>query len=213
MTIKSRVTIQNLFQQGDKPQGSDYADWLDSFLHLTDASAQSITSPVTFDASAHFQTISVVDINLGSGSINVSGISANTVWADRAEIVSAVIASANIADVSAGTINVDNLIVASGTIASATLTDVSAGTINVDNLIAASAVISSGATLHATITSGVAEFLTVSALTVHVIDYSIHTTVKASTGHASAVPATAAGYIPIMVSGVQYRLVLYNPSN
>ena len=203
MTIKSRVTIQNLFQQGDKPQGSDYADWLDSFLHLTDASAQSITSPVTFDASAHFQTISVVDINLGSGSINVSGISANTVWADRAEIVSAVIASANITDVSAGTINVDNLIVASGTIASANLTDVSAGTINVDNLIVASG----------TIISGLATFLTVSALTVHVIDYSIHTTVKASTGHASAVPATAAGYIPIIVSGVQYRLVLYNPSN
>ena len=62
-------------------------------------------------------------------------------------------------------------------------------------------------------TSGLATFLTVSALTVHTIDYSIHTTAKASGGHASAVPATAAGYIPIIISGVSYRLVLYNPSN
>lgn len=175
MTITSRVSLKNSFETGDKPNGSDYENWIDSFVHLTDTSAQSIASPVTFQASAHFQTIGTTDIttsginaalvttgrvvcsgvsalsHVTTGRVIVSVVSANTVFADRAEI-----ASANIR-------------------------------------------------------SGLATFLTASALTVHVIDYSVHTTVKASAGNASAVPATAAGYIPIIVSGVAYRLVLYNP--
>ena len=181
MAIKSRVTLTNLFETGDKPQGSDYADWIDSFLHLTDTSSQAISSEVIFNASAKFQTLEATDIQvsglgaalvstgrlvvsaasggaysinsltvsarasfnivsantlsvdklevsgsanfkdlqvsgisaalLAAGRITVSGVSANSIWVDRLEAVSAVIVSANLTDVSAGTINVDTLIV------------------------------------------------------------------------------------------------------
>ena len=202
MTITSRVTLVAAFETGDKPGGSDYENWIDSFVHLTDTSAQAISSPVTFNASAHFQTIAAQDISASginaalftggrvvcsavsalshvtTGRVIVCAVSANSVWADRLEVGSAVISSGTFTDVSAEHIFVDNLSVGSSIT-----------------------------------TSGLATFLTVSAPTVHVIDYSVHTTVRASAGNASAVPATAAGYIPIVISGVQYRLVLYNPSN
>ena len=62
MAITSRVTLKAAYEQGDKPQGSDYVNWLDSFLHLTDTSAQAVSSPITFNASASFQTLTATDI-------------------------------------------------------------------------------------------------------------------------------------------------------
>ena len=170
MAIKSRVTLRATFETGDKPGGSNYADWIDSFLHLTDTSAQAISSPVTFNASASFQTLTATDISVSgvgaalvsTGRLHVSAasggayhidtlkvsassvfntVSANSIWTDRLAVGSAVIVSATLTDVSAGTINVDNLIAASAVISSATLTNVSAETINVDNLIVVSAAI------------------------------------------------------------------------
>ncbi len=92
--------------------------------------------------------------------------------------------------------------------------DVSANDITIDRIsVSASADFASVSADSLWAVSAHTQFLTASALTVHVIDYSIHTTAKASAGNASAVPATAAGYIPIIVSGVSYRLVLYNPSS
>ena len=58
MTITSRVTLKSKFQTGDKPGGSDYANWIDSFLHLTDTSAQSVAGAVSFQATTNFQNIS-----------------------------------------------------------------------------------------------------------------------------------------------------------
>ena len=161
MAIKSRVTLVATFETGDKPQGSDYADWLDSFLHLTDTSAQAISSPVTFNASAHFQTIdgdriSVSSVNaalVSTGRLNVSAasggayhidtlkvsassvfntLSANSIWVARLEVGSAAIVSGNITDLSAGTVNVNVLIVGS---------TVSAAQVFADRLEAVSAVI------------------------------------------------------------------------
>ena len=132
MAIKSRVTLTNLFENGDKPQGSDYADWLDSFLHLTDTSSQAISSEVIFNASASFQTLRATDILVSgvgaalvstgrlvvsaasggayfidtlavSGSAVFDTVSANTLW----------VVSANFTSVSADTIHVDDLIVVS----------------------------------------------------------------------------------------------------
>lgn len=176
MAITSRVTLKAAFEQGDKPQGSDYENWIDSFLHLTDTSAQAISSPVSFTGSATFVNINCADIDTSSinaailtignivtsalrattlvsatkvytdelevngsanfvditcsglnaalvstGRITVSGVSAFSVWANRAEIVSAAIVSANLTDVSAGTINADNLIVTSASFTDAFL--------------------------------------------------------------------------------------------
>lgn len=48
MTAKSRANLKSVFEQGDTPQGSDYADLIDSFLNLSDSTAQTVTSPVTY---------------------------------------------------------------------------------------------------------------------------------------------------------------------
>jgi hypothetical protein len=46
MTAKSRVTNKSVFEDGDKPAGSNYADLIDSFLSLADTTVQSVTSDV-----------------------------------------------------------------------------------------------------------------------------------------------------------------------
>lgn len=47
MTAKTRSAIKLLFEQGDKPQGSDYEDLIDSYLSVADTTAQSLSSPLT----------------------------------------------------------------------------------------------------------------------------------------------------------------------
>ena len=127
MAIKSRVTLVATFENGDKPQGSDYADWLDSFLHLTDTSSQAISSEVIFNASASFQTLRATEIAVSgvgaalvsTGRLVVSAasggaysidtlkvsassvfntVSANSIWVDRLEAVSATFVSASFTD-------------------------------------------------------------------------------------------------------------------
>lgn len=74
MAQQTRATNKALFETGDKPDGSNYADLIDSFLSLADTGAQTVTSPVSF-----------------SGAISVaSGVSANTVEASTASITGTV---------------------------------------------------------------------------------------------------------------------------
>ena len=47
MTIASRATLKGKFEDGDTPLGSDFTDWLDSFIHVSDSTAQSVASPLT----------------------------------------------------------------------------------------------------------------------------------------------------------------------
>lgn len=44
MTAQTRATNAARFEQGDTPQGTDFADLIDSFVSLSDTTAQSITS-------------------------------------------------------------------------------------------------------------------------------------------------------------------------
>jgi hypothetical protein len=44
MSAKNRATNKSVFETGDKPTGSDYANLIDSFLSLVDTTAQSVTS-------------------------------------------------------------------------------------------------------------------------------------------------------------------------
>jgi len=73
MTIASRVTIKADFENGDRPQASDYADWIDSFLHLSDSTAQSVTSPLTLGTvgitTVSAQTGSILDLTASAASI------------------------------------------------------------------------------------------------------------------------------------------------
>lgn len=46
MTAKSRANLKAVFQTGDTPDGDNFADLIDSFVSLTDTSAQSIAGKI-----------------------------------------------------------------------------------------------------------------------------------------------------------------------
>ena len=56
MTIQTRANLKTKFETGDRPTQSDYEDLIDSALNLADSSAQTITSPVVFNAGINFTT-------------------------------------------------------------------------------------------------------------------------------------------------------------
>ena len=47
MTAQTTTVNKAAFEQGDKPQGSDYANLIDSFVALADTTAQSMSSDLT----------------------------------------------------------------------------------------------------------------------------------------------------------------------
>ena len=47
MTAQTNAVLKSSFEQGDKPQGSDFADLIDSFLSVVDTTAQEMLSDLT----------------------------------------------------------------------------------------------------------------------------------------------------------------------
>lgn len=44
MASQDRPTIKAVFENGDKPQGSDFANLVDSYVSIADSTAQTVTS-------------------------------------------------------------------------------------------------------------------------------------------------------------------------
>lgn len=84
MSAQTRAVNQAAFQTGDKPQGADYANLIDSFVSLVDTTAQTVGSnfnvqvlgatevvtPKVSAADGQFTTLSVVTV---SGSVKFAG--------------------------------------------------------------------------------------------------------------------------------------------
>ncbi len=118
MTQQTRSTNKGRFEQGDKPQGSDYVDLVDSYLSLADTDTQTITSDIVVPVLTATTEVSAIQINVSA--LTVYGhMSAVSVFADEvnASAITGVIVSAN-------TVNAS----------SATFTQVSAATLNADTL-------------------------------------------------------------------------------
>lgn len=94
MTAQTRTVNKGRFENGDKPQGSDYVDLIDSFLSIADTSAQSVASHVTFSAglatttvSADAAKITTLDVTTGSAAamstadLTAANVSAQTAFA------------------------------------------------------------------------------------------------------------------------------------
>lgn len=47
MAAKSRANLRAAFETGDVPDGDDFGDLIDSFVNITDTSAQSVASPIS----------------------------------------------------------------------------------------------------------------------------------------------------------------------
>ena len=61
MTAKSRANLKAAFETGDKPDGDDFADLIDSFFSLTDTSGQSVAGAMSV------QSIVVNTLSAGTG--------------------------------------------------------------------------------------------------------------------------------------------------
>lgn len=91
MTAQNRTTNKAKFENGDKPQGSDYVDLIDSFLSLADSSAQSVASHVTFSGGLSTTTASVASLN----STDIVFVSAAGTKLDVSSVSAAVVAAAS----------------------------------------------------------------------------------------------------------------------
>jgi len=70
MTAQTSSTNKSRFEQGDRPQGSDYVDLIDSFVANTDSTAQSIVSnltvPTLFATHLNAPTASISALSIGT---------------------------------------------------------------------------------------------------------------------------------------------------
>ena len=124
MAIQSRVALKALFENGDTPEGDNYADWLDSFLHLTDTSAQTVASPMTFSNTVKIATVSadalvlsgaatlstVISTKMRTDTISVSAIaSVATLFADTATATKLISTSAEASFLTASALTVHGI--------------------------------------------------------------------------------------------------------
>ncbi len=101
MTAQNRVINKARFEQGDTPQGSDYADLIDSYLSLADTTAQSLASPLSVAGALSVSTgVSAASAEFGSldvtGNITSSTLSAATMSANTLGITGNVVWTANV---------------------------------------------------------------------------------------------------------------------
>jgi hypothetical protein len=204
MAITSRVNLTGVFENGDTLDGDNLANLIDSYLHLSDTSAQTVVSPVSFTGSATFNNLNAADIDTSAfnagvvtvGNIVTSGLSASFVHiaSTLTVIGSAEMANINCNDIDTSSMNFANI--EGGSIVTSAFratTNVSALGLWADS---------------ANFVSGFGQFLTTSALTTHSLNFEVETTLAAVTGDGSAVPASVAGFIKINVGGSE-KLVPY----
>jgi len=70
MTAQNRSTLKANFEDGDKPTGDNFSDLIDSFLSLTDTTAQQVLSDVNFSG-----TVSAA--NLAIGTLSLTSVAAS----------------------------------------------------------------------------------------------------------------------------------------
>jgi len=96
MTAKSRANLKAVFQTGDKPDGDDFADLIDSCVNVTDTSAQTLAGNVTVDSltativsagTVNADTLNVAGFTVSG--ISLAVVSAGDLFSDTARIVSA----------------------------------------------------------------------------------------------------------------------------
>lgn len=150
MTAQTRAVNKARFEQGDKPQGSDYEDLIDSVVMLAETTVQAMSGPLTV-TTLTAAAVSAASVN--TPALIVTVVSANSIDASAASFTRAsaavlVAASANIT----GNLNVTGSVTANSIVASAAaFTSMSAASLSFDAIVTAmvtaSAVTGAGQTL------------------------------------------------------------------
>lgn len=154
MTAQSRATLKSKFENGDVPTGEDFGDLIDSFVSLTETSAQNIAGNVQFSSNvcaANLFTASFVATSVEAstgtftGPVTVSSLTVNntaSVSVFRADSVSANNATFN------GIVTASTLVVPN----TATLSAVQAQSVTTSALAAQTIAVSGTATFNAGMT-------------------------------------------------------------
>lgn len=88
MSALDRTTLVQAFQNGDRPQGSDYEDLIDSNLNLADTSVQTVQGLVVFSGGFSAATITGANLAL-TGSVTADTIFATSLNATTVSAQSA----------------------------------------------------------------------------------------------------------------------------
>lgn len=142
----NKNTLTQLFQNGDVPQGADYANFIDSCVNVAETSAQTINSPII--------PTELITARVSAGNVNVTG----TLTVTGQTSVQNFYVGGNIfvsGAFSANTINTIGLVAASASFTNANITTASATTVYADKVIQPSGIVSAAGT-----TQGAAAVLT-----------------------------------------------------
>lgn len=71
MTQYNKTTLKTFFAQGDVPQGTDYANWIDSYVNQIETANQPIAGPIS-PTKLSTARVSAGDVNI-TGTLTVSG--------------------------------------------------------------------------------------------------------------------------------------------
>jgi len=119
VTAQNRATLKLLFEDGDKPDGSNYADWIDSMVSIADTTAQTISSDFTAPkliATTEVSSPLVVTTEVSASVGNFAVLTADTLSAQS--IVTSAMSGVNAVytgTVSASAVNADIFLGISGT--------------------------------------------------------------------------------------------------
>ena len=58
MTARAKTTLAALFQTGDTPSGTDFSDFIDSYVNLVETTAQTVASKLTISGGTETTTVS-----------------------------------------------------------------------------------------------------------------------------------------------------------
>ena len=108
MTSQTRSVNKGRFEQGDTPQGSDYADLIDSYLSLADTTAQSLSYPLSITGAISVST-----------TVSANSMEATTLTVSSAATIGLVCAETafvSALEVSQGKINTANISAANATV-------------------------------------------------------------------------------------------------
>src|SRR3990167_1864273 len=82
MTAQTRSTLKAVFETGDTPAGSDYADMIDSAANVADTTAQSFASDISAP-----KFIATTEVSAGAGQVNTSAVNTTRVSAKGAVFI------------------------------------------------------------------------------------------------------------------------------
>lgn len=100
MTETTRSTLKAAFENGDVPQGSDYANLIDSAVNPVDSSAQTITSKLTISGGMETTNVTAQRVFASAatytGTVSAATLNATTLQGTTVSAVAAFATSANI---------------------------------------------------------------------------------------------------------------------